>query len=391
MLSYLYPGLSFSAHSVTSLLSILGSDRESIRSYMLETVREHEKFILFDGHRLLSSSATMDNAELGHDSKMRYKSQIYLIYMFSLGQNTGCPVYYKQFIGSTLDVTAFSNILKESNSYGETCTVIADQGFASEEDFALLEDSGLNYVIPLKRGNRFVKGRIPASPIDFETAFSFNGRAVHCSTFHEEGFDIHLFLDADMYAEELSDLTKRTEKKNYSRELMKEKELSRRTNGKGKLTDEELKELVPLTIKEAYANKQEMGTITIKTNRTDLNGYQAYSIYKQRQAVEQFFKTYSYTMDYEAYYMRNNYSEEAWLFLNHLSACIGVDAIERIASIGESKNVSYKDLTQTLVKLKANMINGQWAVAPVKKSVRHLCQKLQIDMTDLSVLEIEQR
>lgn len=43
----------------------------------------------------------MDNAELGYDSKRRYKPQINLVYMFSMEKDTGCPVYYKQFIGST--------------------------------------------------------------------------------------------------------------------------------------------------------------------------------------------------------------------------------------------------------------------------------------------------
>ena len=34
-------------------------------------------------------------------------------------------------------------------------------------------------------------------------------------------------------------------------------------------------------VKDVLADKQEMGTITIKTNRTDLNGEQIYAIWKQ--------------------------------------------------------------------------------------------------------------
>ncbi len=104
--------------------------------------------------------------------------------------------------------------------------------------------------------------------------------------------------------------------------------------------DEELEALVPLTVRDAYTDKEEMETITLKTNRTELNAFQVYSIYKQRQAIEHFFKTYGDTMSCEASYMRNNYTEKAWLFLNHLSNIIGVNAIEEIGSIGESKNIS---------------------------------------------------
>ena len=186
-----------------------------------------------------------------------------------------------------------------------------------------------------------------------------------CATFHEDGFDIHLYLDTSLLVDEAADLTKRTERRNNSADLAKGKELKRRKNGKGRLTDEELKELEHLTIKDVFPNNQEMGTITLKTNCTNLNCFQVYSIYKQRQAVEQFFKTYGDTMENEASYMRDNYSEEAWLFLNHLSGMIGVDAIEHIASIGESKNISLKDLIQTLVKIKATLSDGIWSVHPV--------------------------
>ena len=75
-------------------------------------------------------------------------------------------------------------------------------------------------------------------------------------------------------------------------------------------------------------------------------------------------------MSYEASYMRDNYTEESWLFPNHLSTIIGVTAIEEIAGIGESKNISYKDLTQTLIMIKAEKTDGKWLIYPIKKSVQ---------------------
>lgn len=263
ILSYIYPDLSFMPGTITEFLNTLGRMRGAIRGYMQEMVAEHERFLLFDGHRLLSASHTVDNAECGYDSRMRYKPQINLLYMFTLGENIGYPVYYKQYLGSTLDVSAFSDILKESTAYADNCTVIADKGFASDDDFSLLEECGLNYVIPLKRGNRFVKGHVPASPFGYGEAFSFNGRGIHSLTLPAEGFHIHLFLDTDLLSQEIADVTKRTEKQNTTIKRKKEQELKRRNKGKGCLTDEELETLKPLTVKDAYADKEEMGTITI--------------------------------------------------------------------------------------------------------------------------------
>ena len=72
--------------------------------------------------------------------------------------------------------------------------------------------------------------------------------------------------------------------------------------------------------------------------------------------------------------------------MNHLSAILGVDAIEEIAAVGESKNISFKDLVQTLVKIKANLIANSWTVLPVKRTVRKLCSKLGIEITSLDPL-----
>ena len=386
ILSYLYPELNFSDPAITAFLKELGQRRDQIHKYMKEMVAKEKRFIIFDGHRLLSASRTMDNAEKGYDSKMRYKPQINLMYIFSLGESTGCPVYYKQYLGSTPDVSAFADILSESGVSGKDYTIVADKGFASDDDFSLIEGLGMKYIIPLKRGNRHVSGRVPASPSGYEEAFSFNGRGIQCITFKEEGFNIHLYLDTDLFSEEVADLTVRTEKHNNTTLYKKDKELKRRSKNKGRLTDEQLAGLKPLTVREMYSDKEEMGTITLKTNRTDLNCFQIYSIFKQRQAVEQFFKTYGDTMDYDASYMRNNYSEEAWLFLNHLSSILGVNTIEEIASVGESKNISMKDLIQTLIKIKACHIDNKWSVPPVKQSVQRLCDKLSISTACSAVL-----
>ena len=96
--------------------------------------------------------------------------------------------------------------------------------------------------------------------------------------------------------------------------------LKRRDHHKGRFTEKELEALKPQTLAELHANIPEMGTITIRTNQSDLNSQQVYYIYKQRQAIEQYFKTYGDTMQFESSYMRGRDEQEAWLFLNHLSS-----------------------------------------------------------------------
>lgn len=388
ILYYLYPGISFSGASMTDLLDVLGRRREAIRRFMQEDVAAGGAFLLCDGHRLLTSSKTMENAEVGYNSKTRYKPQINVLYMFLLGDGTGSAVFYKQYAGSTADTVAFRDIIHDADAYGEDCTIIADKAFSSESDIREIEDCGLHYVIPVKRGSKYVEGRIPDMR-GFSEAFIYHGRGIQSVMFDEaEGYNIHLFLDSDLFAQELADLTKRAEKQNGLVEHKRLMEEKRRGNGKGKLSDSELELLQPVNIQELIRQTPEMGMITIKTDRKDLNSYQVYSVYKQRQAIEQAFKMNDSTMDQDASYMRNNYSEEAWLFLNHLCLMLSISTLEEIAAMGKSKDISYKDLVQTLRKIKVNRINGNWYVVPVKAAVKKLCKNMGIDIEDLSPLPL---
>ena len=96
-------------------------------------------------------------------------------------------------------------------------------------------------------------------------------------------------------------------------------------------------------------------------------------------------------MDFDASYMRDQTSQEAWLFLNHLSATVAMECMADIARLGEDKNISFEDLRLMLGKIMACRIEGQWTLAPIKKSVQKLIAKLdfEIDSFDLTTMTKE--
>ena len=69
ILSHVFPKLSFTASDNAAMLRTLGKKRQAISSFMREDIDKKSAFILFDGHRLITSSKTMPFAELGYDSK----------------------------------------------------------------------------------------------------------------------------------------------------------------------------------------------------------------------------------------------------------------------------------------------------------------------------------
>lgn len=380
-----YPGLSLAPGSLTPLLKELGRNREGIRMFMSSMRGDKGRYILFDGHRMLSSSRTMDNAELGYDSRMRYKPQVNLIYMFSMSEDTAFPEYYKQYPGSITDIAAFSDLLEEAGLKEDEATVIADKGFMSEGNCSLIEDSSLRYIMPLKRSSKEVKGLVPKEPLGYQVSFSFNGRSIFASSFEREEYTVHLFRDSALYQSELDDIIARNEKMNAASEAKADKERKRRRENKGRLSDKELESLTPIDNALLRKDYSEMGTISIKTNRKELTSQQVYAIYKQRQAIEQYFKTYGDTMQYSDSYLRSNESFEAWLFLNHLSLMMTMDAIEDIYYHQKEKEWSFEDLRSLLVKVRANRFANDWHPCKRTNKVISLCSDLGLDISQITL------
>lgn len=54
--------------------------------------------------------------------------------------------------------------------------------------------------------------------------------------------------------------------------------------------------------------------------------------------------------------MRTQATQEAWLFLKHLSSMMGMGCITDIAAMNEDKNISLEDLKQTLGKIMATRV-----------------------------------
>jgi len=383
--SLAYPSLALSSSSLTPLLRNLGRNREAIRLFMGSIRGDKGRYILVDGHRILSSSKTVDHAQLGYDSKMRYKPQINLIYLFSLGDGCAFPEYYKQYGGSITDVSAFSDILAEAGIDEDDVTFVGDKGFMSQANCSLLEDSSLRYIIPLKRGNTYVQGKVPPEPLQYNFSFTYHGRSIFASTFAFEDCHVHLFRDTVLFDSEMGDLIARGEKCNSTVLAKAEKERRRRAAGKGRLSDKALAALVPTENALQRGDVTEMGTLSIKTNRKELNAHQVYAIYKQRQAIEQYFKTYGDTMNYDDSYLRSNESFEGWLFLNHLSLMMTVNAIEEIYLHGKEKDISFEDLRQLLTKVRANKFANDWHPCKKTQKVISLCESLDINIKEISV------
>lgn len=112
-------------------------------------------------------------------------------------------------------------------------TIIADKGFASKEDFELLTQQELNYVIPIKRGSRVVAESLPMRTTEYTDVFSDNGRAIQAFKIEQGAFNLFVYYDAQLYANELADAVDRANKRNETLDKKVQAEKGRRAKGKG--------------------------------------------------------------------------------------------------------------------------------------------------------------
>ena len=382
-LSVLLPDLNLSQNKLTELLKSVGKRRGSISEFMKDAADTLSSYIVFDGHRIISDSDTLETAQMGYDSKRRFKDQVNLVYAFSVNGEQCFPYYYKQFSGDVPDIAAFSELVKEAGISKENITMLADKGFGSEDNFALIDESGFKYIIPIKRTNDDSKNNIPENFSGYDNSFTYHGRAILHKQIQKDDYAVHVYMDTALFTNEISDFTSRLEKQNANILAQKASEEKRRKKGQARLTDEEFNALQPVEFKSSYAERVGTGTLTLRTNDMNTNGAQVYYLYKRRQAIEEFFKTYDDSLDFASSYMRNAYSEEAWLFLNHLSALMAFSIMDEIYLKGQTKKVSLKDFISILSRVFANKTGDVWHCAKITKKRADFAKEYNFDISAL--------
>lgn len=365
ILSHLFPDLSLSPDAVTEFLRFLGTRREAMISCMREDIRDSDRFLLLDGRSMPAAPGGTRDAEPGCGSVRGDRPRRNVCCVFSLDGDSVRPVYYKQYSGADAGGSACADMLAESGIGDREVTVVADEASAGEETLRTLEESHVRCIIPLRRGNGFVRGRVPSSLSGYEEMFPCGGREIHSLTIREEGFRVHLFLDTALLAEERA-------------------AVAARADGAGSAGGQ------PGTAAAGGADPdgEEIGTIALKTTAAGLSARQCYELYRQRQRIGSLFSAYGAAPDQDAPCLRDRPAQEGWLFLNHLSAVICAGALKDIAGAGESGRITYRDLTRTLVKIQSAEADGRWGEPVIKKSAGKLFDQLGFDAADYSVLPL---
>jgi transposase len=360
-LSESIPGLQTSGSSITGLLEHVGRKRGNIVASM-NAMSESVKNIIVDGSAITSWSRLMTMPEPGHNGHGDWDPQVNAMYVFERAALPQ-PVFYRCVGGNITDVSAMK-LTMESMERECDFTLVADAGFASETNFALMEENGLKYIVPLKRNTREVTKEELGARSKFKTAFTYNKRSVLAHEPEKNGYRVIVFRDESMRAKEMSDFIGRLEKKNAC--------IGERRRKKGDAEAD--------IGKETTENDPYFGIIVIRTNMTD-NAKEIYETYKLRVIIEQCFDTLKNTLAQDHSYMHSDTAFEAWCFINHIALTLAYRVLNSLKEKNLTNRYSLKDIMVYLSKIQKIKIGDTWKTAEFTKKTRIVCEKLGLVIT----------
>lgn len=347
-LSEILPNLPLSPASISAFLQEFGKKREQQVGFMKSYLTDSQ-YILFDGTNIVSDSDGMDINRLGYNSHRQFDPQINLMYAFSADAHK--PGYYRVLPGNIRDVKSFEFSVRELGI--ENTVIIADKGFGSEANFELLENSSLNYIIPLRRNNGHCDRQILISgnKSSFDGYFLFNGRAIWYYEYQQNNKRYIMYLDDTLRAKEERDYLQRLEANTED------------------YTDEGF-----------MAKQASFGTIAFHTNLKN-DAKEIYTLYKTRGEIEQTFDFLKNLLEQDHTYLQDKYAVESWAFINHISLMLVYEIYSKLKLANLLPKYSVRDFIMHLKYIQRVRVNSSWVTGEISGKTQKLLDLLNVHIT----------
>jgi len=328
-----------SPRSLSQMLEDVGENRNAQNRAFSKIDMECSE-LAFDLSEFFSASENMSFAEDGYNADHDDSPQINIAMVVS--QRSGVPVMMRPLPGSVRDVRTVCSTVREMGR--EDITLIMDRGFHSDENMTVLGDSGLKFLMPVKR-NSLLYDHVYYGEYD---VFEYHERLIRFGKAEHDSHWLYLFRDESMAARE-----ERTVFVRYK---------------EGKLTMEEVEK-----------RKRTMGQMIIISN-ADEDPEEIYLMYKRRDSVEKRFHTFKGTLDADSTYLRDNVSAYGHIFVSFLSMYILARLEDHIRGTGLLNKYSVEDVLTEYSKAFAVRTDDGMIDYEVPKKLEELDKKLGFDI-----------
>jgi hypothetical protein len=344
---------SVSDKTVSDTLKLVGERRTEVvawmKSLMLANEGATEEFIMMDSTHFFSKSELLTVNAKGYNPDFDFEKQVRLMYLFSASMQR--PVYYRLVNGNITDLKSMAICMQEMKI--SNAIYIADKGFYSKENIAMMKELNLQFIIPIQRNNKLID-YAPLRKANFKQDLNYSiyqKRIIWYYKYNIEGEELITFLDEGLRAKEEADYVSR------------------------------MAILPEQYTKEKFAEKLDgFGTLTFTSDITPAKTCeQIYHAYKQRNEIETIFDAYKNFLKADLSYMQNRYVLEGWLAANFIAMIAYHKLYIRLRSIEKLGKYSPKDiieLSKSIYKLK---LGDEWVLSEITKKYTDLFKALKID------------
>ncbi|MDR1637948.1 MAG: transposase [Treponema sp.] len=338
--------------AVSGALQSIGENRGLVMTWLKLLLPEsaaRESFLLMDSTHVMSASERLEVNAKGYNNSFDFGKQIRLMYLFSATMKL--PVYYRLLGGNIVDVAAMDLCVKEMGV--SDVVYIADKGFYSTGNVAMLEQRNLKYIMPVRRSNPAIHyGPIGDGEFKIKNRrFIWQGRVIWYYQYEASGLQFATYLDDRLRVEEEQDyLTRiRTHPDTYTEEGYQER-------------------------------LRRFGTVTLVYRMSGTPAPdEVYMAYKQRNEIEMMFDSYKTFMKADVSYMQNRYVLEGWLFTNFIAMMAYYKLYGKLREAKLLGTYSPQDIIEMSKAVYKVRIRGTWYLAEVTAKVRKLLIKAGID------------
>jgi hypothetical protein len=338
--------------AVSGALKAAGENRELVMKWLRGLLPERaakESFVLIDSTHVMSASEHLEVNAKGYNGSFDFGKQLRLMYLFSA--KLKLPVYYRLLGGNMVDVATMALCVEEMGV--SDVVYIADKGFYSKENTAMLEERNLWYIMPVRRNNPVIDyGPLGSGNFKVQNRrFIWQGRVIWYYQYEDSG---HWFITC------LDDRLRVEEEQDY---------LSRITTHPDGYTEGGYEERL-----------RRFGTLTLTYRMNGLHTpEEVYRAYKQRNEIEMMFDSYKSFMKGDVTYMQNRYVLEGWLFTNFIAMMAYYKLYSKLRETKLLGKYSPKDIIEISKAIYQVRIGGTWHLAELTAKVRKLLSKAGID------------
>ena len=320
-----------SPKSLSAMLTRIGKDQNRQKRIFMKLMKKNE-IVAYDTSALFSYSSGIRMAEYAHNNNDLNLPLIRIIMGFSHLRDEPC--YVRLVPGSIADIDTLRKTEKEM-SLGTL--FVMDRGFIDDDNFDKMNTDGLYFITPLKRDSL-----IPDYSLKHEGFFMYRKRAIRYSSKTIDNYDVHVFEDILLRADE--------ENEYYA--LME----------KGK---------------NPQFSPDKAGKIALITNVRE-KPQRIFELYKFRNDVEEAFDVFKNLLQVDTPYLRDDDTLRGYVFASFISLVAYYRILKLLKSKKINTRISVKDALLQLSKIYLTDIGDRTIMAEIPKKVRELAETLDM-------------